>query len=128
MFYWFARQECYKLYKIIIQSKGFMFFLFFNRPSDFLQLPPVNVTCFAFETDAWKQCIDKTITLKKVFRQKLVGFVTLLNRLRLGLLAALDVDVLHECNKTKFSDDGINPTRLFPYRAACDRINLGEVK
>ena len=105
-----------------------MFFLFFNRPSDFLQLPPVNVTCFAFETDAWKQCIDKTITLKKVFRQKLVGFVTLLNRLRLGRLAALDVDVLHECNKTKFSDDGIKPTRLFPYRAACDRINLGEVK
>lgn len=95
---------------------------------DFLQLPPVKVKKFAFETDAWKKSIEKTITLKKVFRQKLVGFVLLLNRLRVGRLTALDVEVLHECSKTKFPDDGIKPTRLFPHRSSCDKINLDELK
>jgi ATP-dependent DNA helicase PIF1 len=41
---------------------------------DFFQLPPVTKTgkqpFFAFECDAWKTCIDHTVTLTQVFRQK----------------------------------------------------------
>lgn len=41
---------------------------------DFFQLPPVTkgneVPFFAFECDAWKKCIQQTVMLNKVFRQK----------------------------------------------------------
>ena len=41
---------------------------------DFFQLPPVTkgkeVPFFAFECDAWKKCIDNTVMLTQVFRQK----------------------------------------------------------
>jgi hypothetical protein len=41
---------------------------------DFFQLPPVTKSgkqpFFAFECDAWKACIDHTVTLTQVFRQK----------------------------------------------------------
>ncbi len=41
---------------------------------DFFQLPPVTKTggqpFFAFECDAWKACIEHTVTLMQVFRQK----------------------------------------------------------
>jgi len=41
---------------------------------DFFQLPPVTKggeqAFFAFECDAWKACIEHTVTLAQVFRQK----------------------------------------------------------
>lgn len=40
---------------------------------DFFQLPPVTkgtMPKFAFEAKAWKDCIQATVNLKKVFRQK----------------------------------------------------------
>ena len=41
---------------------------------DFFQLPPVTKgggqPFFAFECDAWKTCIEHTVTLTQVFRQK----------------------------------------------------------
>jgi ATP-dependent DNA helicase PIF1 len=41
---------------------------------DFFQLPPVTKggkqPFFAFECDAWKACIEHTVTLTQVFRQK----------------------------------------------------------
>ncbi|GAA5948379.1 hypothetical protein JCM10213_004405, partial [Rhodosporidiobolus nylandii] len=40
---------------------------------DFFQLPPVTkgqTPTFAFEAEAWKQCIDHTVNLTQVFRQK----------------------------------------------------------
>lgn len=40
---------------------------------DFFQLPPVtrgNEVFFAFQSDAWKESIEHTVTLTKVFRQK----------------------------------------------------------
>lgn len=43
---------------------------------DFFQLPPVTKIgqCkFAFEAAAWKECIDVTVNLTKVFRQKDTG-------------------------------------------------------
>lgn len=41
---------------------------------DFFQLPPVTPAgkevCFAFQSSAWKPCIEHTIALTQVFRQK----------------------------------------------------------
>jgi len=95
---------------------------------DFLQLPPVNTQYFAFETKAWKATITETIVLKKVFRQKEVGFVKLLNRLRTGQPSALDIQVLSACRLTKFKDDGIEATKLFPKRYSCDNVNNRELQ
>lgn len=94
---------------------------------DFLQLPPVKCNYFAFETNAWKRCINKTIVLGKVFRQKNFGFVSLLNRLRVGSVTSSDIEVLHHCHRTVFPDDGIKATCLFPLRSTCDRVNQSEV-
>lgn len=43
---------------------------------DFFQLPPVTkggMPRFAFEANSWKTCIDMTVNLTKVFRQKDTG-------------------------------------------------------
>ena len=40
----------------------------------------------------------------------------------------LDVEVLNACRLTKFADDGIQATRLFPRRFSCDEINNRELK
>ena len=82
---------------------------------------------FAFETGAWKRSVKKTIVLSRVFRQRNVGFVSLLNRLRVGYVTSIDVEVLHRCQRTIFPDDGIKPTCLFPLRATCDKVNENEV-
>ncbi len=41
---------------------------------DFFQLPPITKSgkehFFAFECDAWKACIEHTVTLTQVYRQK----------------------------------------------------------
>ena len=100
--------------------------LFFYR--DFLQLPPVKCNFFAFETKAWKKCINKTIVLGKVFRQKHFGFVSLLNRLRVGFATPIDIEVLRHCHRTLFPEDGIKATCLFPLRSTCDRVNQNEVR
>lgn len=94
---------------------------------DFLQLPPVKSQLFAFETKAWKRSINRTIVLNKVFRQKHFGFISLLNRLRVGVITSTDVEVLHYCHRTMFPDDGIKPTCLYPHRSSCDKVNISEV-
>lgn len=95
---------------------------------DFLQLPPVKNNYFAFETKAWKRCVNKTIVLGEVFRQRNVGFISLLNRLRVGYITSIDIEVLHCCHRTLFPDDGIKPTCLFPLRATCDKVNQNELE
>ena len=41
---------------------------------DFFQLPPVTKSgaepFFAFESESWKKCIDHTVTLTEVYRQR----------------------------------------------------------
>ena len=97
-----------------------------------MQLPPVQKQNekkkFCFEVAAWKRCIDKTILLKKVFRQKEEELVAMLNRIRLGDIIKKDVCRLQKSKFTVFrEDDGIKPTRLFPHRASCDLVNDEQV-
>lgn len=51
---------------------------------DFLQLPPVKGTGFAFESETWKKAGIETFMLTKVFRQEDQLFSSVLNEIRLG--------------------------------------------
>jgi len=49
---------------------------------DFFQLPPVSSSKFAFEAKEWSNCVDHTVNLTQVFRQKDTGMAnSLVSRL-----------------------------------------------
>lgn len=84
---------------------------------DFYQLPPVvkktahdgtevdNVEVyFAFESLAWKETIQRTITLKEIFRQK--GdqrFIDMLNNLETGMYLMIRLGILSSFSSIKVS-------------------------
>lgn len=115
---------------------------------DFFQLPPVTKNgkqpFFAFECDAWKTCIEHTVTLTQVFRQKddstysrpnigssnkglnmrAVEFVQLLNELRQGFITPLAIESFRALSRPIVSSDSdIPPTELFPMRHEVERAN-----
>ena len=115
---------------------------------DFFQLPPVTKSSkqpfFAFECDAWKTCIDHTVTLTQVFRQKddstysrptldlpskgneyaRVEFVQLLNELRQGFITPFAIESFRALSRSIVSSDSdLPPTELFPMRHEVERAN-----
>ena len=113
---------------------------------DFFQLPPVckGEVFFAFESEAWKSCIEHTITLNKVFRQKddreycyLVNacpelvtcsdFVSLLNEMRHGMISADACAAFKSLSRPlpppPPSMPNILPTELFPMRHEVSNAN-----
>lgn len=113
---------------------------------DFFQLPPVcnGEVFFAFESEAWKSCIEHTITLSKVFRQKdnrkycpLVSariklvtcsdFVSLLNEMRHGTISADACRIFKSLSRPlpppPPSMPNILPTELFPMRHEVSNAN-----
>lgn len=122
-----------------------MFFFFqLVVTGDFFQLPPVSKNAtpvFAFECDEWKRCIEHTLTLSHVFRQKDDGmesvsvyycarltppveFVGLLNQLRLGTITPAASATFKALSRPLPPDPaGILPTELFPLRQEVDRAN-----
>ena len=99
---------------------------------DFLQLPPVQkgneVKKFCFEVSAWERCVQKTVLLKKVFRQKDEDLIGILSRVRLGEMTLKDKASLLKCHFTKKKfDDKIHATKLFPHRISCEQVNEREV-
>jgi ATP-dependent DNA helicase PIF1 len=91
---------------------------------DFLQLPCVEGDKFCFESEAWKKCIKKTVYLEEIVRQSEVGFRSLLNKIRLGVV---DEEVkkllLSRVNKKLENDLGIIPTKIYPLKVNVDQIN-----
>lgn len=95
---------------------------------DFFQLPPVskdphNPTKFAFESTSWKEGVDITVMLKRVFRQQGdLKFIEMLNKMRLG---KIDADTESEFRKLsrKLPDDEIIPAELYSTRTEVDRAN-----
>ncbi|KAF7331703.1 ATP-dependent DNA helicase PIF1 [Mycena kentingensis (nom. inval.)] len=94
---------------------------------DFFQLPPVSKdgsAVFAFESEEWKSCIDHTLTLSQVFRQKDDHFANMLNQLRLGAITPEAVNTFKSLSRPLPPDPaGILPTELFPLRNEVDRAN-----
>lgn len=94
---------------------------------DFFQLPPVskdNNPCkFAFESDLWRNGIDVTIMLQKVFRQQGDSkFIDMLNKMRLG---QIDEETEIEFKKLSrpLENDEIIPAELYSTRYEVERAN-----
>ncbi|GAA6019588.1 hypothetical protein JCM10207_006936 [Rhodosporidiobolus poonsookiae] len=98
---------------------------------DFFQLPPVTkgtTPTFAFEAAAWKQCIDHTVNLTQVFRQKDTEFIDMLNEMRFGRLTQESIKKFYALSRTPSYPVGIEPTELFPMRSEVDRANENRLR
>ncbi|QLQ79934.1 hypothetical protein HG537_0C05830 [Torulaspora globosa] len=95
---------------------------------DFFQLPPVtkdpnSSTKFAFESNVWREGIDVTIMLTKVFRQQGDSkFIEMLNKMRLG---EIDGETEREFKKLSrpLPQDEIIPAELYSTRNEVERAN-----
>jgi len=114
---------------------------------DFFQLPPVTKgkdPFFAFESEEWKKCIEHTVNLTQVFRQKdtsesttpltpynqlsIQGFVDVLNDLRRGTLSPAAINTFKSLTRPILTIDEILPTELFPLRNEVEKANASRLK
>ncbi|OUM55831.1 hypothetical protein BVG19_g5433 [[Candida] boidinii] len=102
---------------------------------DFFQLPPVtrndpnfkNVYCF-HSTD-WKEVIQETILLSKVYRQKGDNtLIDMLNALRIGEVTESLVQSFKSLERPVNYEDGILPTELYPTRDEVQRANSRRIE
>ncbi|GAA5924183.1 hypothetical protein JCM1841_006870 [Sporobolomyces salmonicolor] len=97
---------------------------------DFFQLPPVTkgvTPTFAFEAQAWKSCIDHTVNLTQVFRQKDTEFIDMLNEMRFGKLSQESIKKFYSLSREP-AYNGIEPTELFPMRHQVEHANQNRLK
>jgi len=82
---------------------------------DFLQLPPVESSGFAFETEAWRKTGLEIAELTEPMRQQDdKAFFSLLSEVRIGLCSASTAQRLASCSiATKPLPDDIPPTKLY---------------
>ena len=98
---------------------------------DFYQLPPVGIdqsTCFAFESELWKQKVKHVFQLTHIYRQSDPHFIACLNDLRMGIVSNQTKELLSATEKQTLSyvsDDGthIRPTKLYSHNANVDQEN-----
>lgn len=94
---------------------------------DFFQLPPVTkdnkAPIFAFDSNAWKESIDVTIMLKKVFRQQ--GdekFIQMLNDMRMGNISK-ETELEFKRLSRPLPVDDIIPAELYSTRIEVEKAN-----
>jgi len=94
---------------------------------DFFQLPPVpeknQVAKFAFDAATWNTCIEHTILLTHVFRQKDPEFANMLNEMRLGKLTQPSINEFRKLARPLQFNDDVDATELFPTRGEVDGAN-----
>lgn len=91
---------------------------------DFCQLPVVNSDKFCFESKSWNKCIEYTIYLTEIIRQKENQFQELLNNIRLGIISDEIKLILNKCIGKKLENNyGIKPTKLYSTNIDVDKIN-----
>ena len=83
---------------------------------DFFQLPPVpeknTIAKFVFEAVTWNTCIQHTILLTHVFRQKDEQFAGMLNEMRLGQMSAATVREFKSLSRPLTFHDDLEATEL----------------
>ena len=95
---------------------------------DFLQLPVVGSDYFCFESDCWKNAIDKVVYLTEIIRQPDPEFQSALNDLRYGILTKTTKRLLKSRIGVELKNDlGIKPTRIYTTNAAVDHMNESEL-
>lgn len=92
---------------------------------DFFQLPPVSKdgVVFSFESQTWKNCIQRTILLTQVFRQRDDNLVDMLNTIRSGEPTPELVSNIAKLNREVHYSDGIEPTELYATRKEVELSN-----
>ncbi|RMZ90363.1 hypothetical protein DV736_g2396, partial [Chaetothyriales sp. CBS 134916] len=94
---------------------------------DFFQLPPVpdrnSEATFAFDAATWNTCIDHTILLTHVFRQKDPIFASMLNEMRMGKLSAATIAGFKSLSRDLDFQDDVESTELFPTRHEVESAN-----
>lgn len=95
---------------------------------DFLQLPCVNSDDFCFESESWGRCVDQTVYLTEIMRQKELDWQNCLNDVRVGLLPKKTRKLLKTRVGVELKNDfGIKPTKLFSTNYSVDYINNKEL-
>jgi len=89
---------------------------------DFFQLPPVK-SRFLFECPLFQECLDDSIILTEVYRQKDTAFVELLSRMRNGSCTPDDINVLQSRVGVDIQRHGIMPTELYATNKDVDQLN-----
>lgn len=110
---------------------------FDNRPfggiqlvlsGDFCQLPCVDSEKFCYEAEKWEMCVQETVYLDEIIRQKENKFQTCLNNIRLGHITSDVINTLESrIGKNLTNESGIKPTKLYPLNCDVDRINEFEL-
>ncbi len=83
---------------------------------DFFQLPPVpeknTIAKFVFEGVTWNTCIQHTILLTHVFRQKDEKFASMLNEMRMGKMSPATVKEFKSLSRPLNFHDDLEATEL----------------
>jgi ATP-dependent DNA helicase PIF1 len=101
---------------------------------DFFQLPPVGMDSqkrgrsdkkYCFQSDRWRACIQQSVMLTTVFRQRDHQFVEVLNNLRQGIVDSRVTSLLKQAGSEVDREiaRGCAPTRLFARNAEVDVLN-----
>ena len=94
---------------------------------DFCQLNSVdNPENFCFESKMWDKCVEKTIYLTEIMRQKDFEFQNLLSEIRVGIISDKTVNILNERVNKMFRTD-IIPTKIFALNNDVNTINEREL-
>lgn len=89
---------------------------------DFAQLPSINKQTFLFNTECWKNIIDKTFYLTKSFRQDDIHFINILNEIRFGKLSQQSILELKKRENVELQDNN-QPTILYSLNQQVDYLN-----
>lgn len=89
---------------------------------DFLQLPPVQDTCFLFSR-YFQEMMFKIIYVRKSMRQHDPEFIRCLNSVRIGKCSQDILDYIKSLASTSFPNDGIKPTILTAVNRSANEIN-----
>ncbi|KAI0238630.1 ATP-dependent DNA helicase PIF1 [Lamellibrachia satsuma] len=94
---------------------------------DFFQLPPVTASGdkrkFAFQSRAWRHCINLNMELKDVKRQSDKRFIDILQNIRVGRCPEPVYECLMATSRHSIDKDGIVATRLCTHKEDVDQIN-----
>lgn len=95
---------------------------------DFCQLPCINSDDFCFESKSWDKCVQHTVYLTEIMRQKDIEFQECLNNIRVGLLSKKTKKILKSRLNVELKNEfGIKPTKLYSTNCSVDYINNKEL-
>lgn len=99
---------------------------------DFFQLPPVpdrnTEAKFVFEASNWGTCIQHTILLTHVFRQKDEEFAKMLNEMRLGRMSPGTIRAFKSLSRPLNFHDDLEATELYPRRDEVENANQNRMR